>query len=98
MPSDDVEQGRFPGAIGSNDGCDLPPVGGEADASDRRGPVCLEVVFSIAQKIAVLHQGRMIAEGRPEDVRRDPEVRRVYLGHVVLLASAIPSSTCFWLP
>jgi len=40
----------------------------------------MEVVFSIAQKIAVLHQGRMIAEGRPEDVRRDPEVRRVYLG------------------
>jgi branched-chain amino acid transport system ATP-binding protein len=40
----------------------------------------MEVVFSIAQKIAVLHQGRMIAEGRPEDVRRDSEVRRVYLG------------------
>ena len=40
----------------------------------------MEVVFSIAQEIAVLHQGRMIAEGRPEDVRRDPEVRRVYLG------------------
>ena len=41
----------------------------------------MEVVFSIAQKIAVLHQGRVIAEGRPEDVRGDPEVRRVYLGH-----------------
>jgi len=39
------------------------------------------VVFSIAQKIAVLHQGRVIAEGRPEEVRADPEVRRVYLGH-----------------
>ena len=38
------------------------------------------VVFSIAQKIAVLHQGRLIAEGAPEEVRRDPEVRRVYLG------------------
>jgi branched-chain amino acid transport system ATP-binding protein len=41
----------------------------------------MEVVFSIAQKIAVLHQGRIIAEGRPQDVRADPEVRRVYLGH-----------------
>jgi branched-chain amino acid transport system ATP-binding protein len=40
----------------------------------------MEVVFSIAQKIAVLHQGRIIAEGRPEEVRGDPEVRRVYLG------------------
>jgi branched-chain amino acid transport system ATP-binding protein len=41
----------------------------------------MDVVFSIAQKIAVLHQGRIIAEGRPEDVRGDAEVRRVYLGH-----------------
>jgi branched-chain amino acid transport system ATP-binding protein len=41
----------------------------------------MEVVFSIAQKIAVLHQGRIIAEGKPEDVRADAEVKRVYLGH-----------------
>lgn len=41
----------------------------------------MEVVFSIAQKVAVMHQGRIIAEGRPEEVRGDPEVRRVYLGH-----------------
>jgi branched-chain amino acid transport system ATP-binding protein len=40
----------------------------------------MEVVFSIARKIAVLHQGRLIAEGPPEVVQRDPEVRRVYLG------------------
>jgi branched-chain amino acid transport system ATP-binding protein len=40
----------------------------------------MEVVFSIAQKIAVLHQGRKIAEGTPEAVRADPEVRRIYLG------------------
>jgi branched-chain amino acid transport system ATP-binding protein len=40
----------------------------------------MEVVFSIAQKIAVLHQGRIIADGSPEAVRADAEVRRVYLG------------------
>ena len=40
----------------------------------------MEVVFSIAQRITVLHQGRVIAEGAPDDVRRDAEVRRVYLG------------------
>ena len=40
----------------------------------------MEVVFSIAQKIAVLHQGRLIAAGSPESVRANPEVRRIYLG------------------
>jgi branched-chain amino acid transport system ATP-binding protein len=40
----------------------------------------MAVVFQIAQKIAVLHQGRLIADGTPQDVRADPEVRRVYLG------------------
>jgi branched-chain amino acid transport system ATP-binding protein len=41
----------------------------------------MAVVFGIAQKIAVLHQGHLIADGTPEEVRNDPEVRRVYLGH-----------------
>jgi len=40
----------------------------------------MEVVFSISQRITVLHQGRVIADGAPDEVRRDPEVRRVYLG------------------
>jgi branched-chain amino acid transport system ATP-binding protein len=40
----------------------------------------MDVVFSIAQKIAVLHQGRLIADGPPAEVRADPTVRRVYLG------------------
>ena len=40
----------------------------------------MEVVFSIAQTITVLHQGRVIAGGTPAEVRGDPEVRRVYLG------------------
>ena len=40
----------------------------------------MEVVFAIAEKIAVLHQGRLLAEGTPDAMRADPEVRRVYLG------------------
>ena len=40
----------------------------------------MEVVFAIAEKIAVLYQGRLLAEGTPTEVRGDPEVRRVYLG------------------
>jgi branched-chain amino acid transport system ATP-binding protein len=40
----------------------------------------MEVVFQIAQRIGVLHQGKLIAEGPPDDVRRDADVRRIYLG------------------
>jgi branched-chain amino acid transport system ATP-binding protein len=40
----------------------------------------MEVVFAIAQQIAVLHQGKLIAVGSPAEVRGDREVRRVYLG------------------
>lgn len=40
----------------------------------------LDVVFSIAQKIMVMHQGRSIAEGKPDEVRANEEVQRAYLG------------------
>jgi branched-chain amino acid transport system ATP-binding protein len=40
----------------------------------------MAVVFSIAQKISVMHQGRVIAHGDPATVRADAQVRRVYLG------------------
>ncbi|HUK11376.1 MAG TPA: ABC transporter ATP-binding protein [Stellaceae bacterium] len=40
----------------------------------------MSVVFGVAEKIAVLHQGKLIAEGTPAEMRADPEVRRVYLG------------------
>ena len=38
------------------------------------------VVFGIARRISVLHQGTLIADGTPEEVRASEEVQRVYLG------------------
>ena len=40
----------------------------------------MDVVFSVASSILVMHQGRVLIEGPPAAVREDPEVQRVYLG------------------
>ena len=40
----------------------------------------MDVVFQVADRVTVLHQGRVIAEGPPAAIRADPEVQRVYLG------------------
>jgi branched-chain amino acid transport system ATP-binding protein len=40
----------------------------------------MDVVFSIAERISVLHFGQLIAEGRPAEIRANAEVQRVYLG------------------
>lgn len=40
----------------------------------------MDLVFDVAQKIMVLHQGRTIAQGLPEDIRNDKSVQNAYLG------------------
>ena len=40
----------------------------------------MDVVFAVADRIMVLHQGRVIAEGAPAAVRADRRVQAVYLG------------------
>jgi branched-chain amino acid transport system ATP-binding protein len=40
----------------------------------------MDVVFTVARRITVLHQGAVLAEGSPGVVRADPDVQRVYLG------------------
>jgi branched-chain amino acid transport system ATP-binding protein len=40
----------------------------------------MDTVFGHADRIVVLHRGRVIASGAPAEVRAHPEVREVYLG------------------
>jgi branched-chain amino acid transport system ATP-binding protein len=40
----------------------------------------MDVVFGTAHRILVMHQGRPLAEGTPDEIRNHPDVRKVYLG------------------
>lgn len=40
----------------------------------------MSVVFGISERIYVLHQGTVIAEGLPQDIADNPRVQEVYLG------------------
>ncbi len=40
----------------------------------------MDAVFKLADRISVLVYGRIIATGTVDDIRRDPDVRRAYLG------------------
>lgn len=40
----------------------------------------MEVVFSLASRITVIHYGTVLASGTPEAIRDNPEVREAYLG------------------
>jgi len=40
----------------------------------------MKMVLGLSQRVLVLHHGRLLADGKPEDIRSNPDVRRVYLG------------------
>ena len=44
----------------------------------------MDVVFEHADRIVVLNRGVLIAEGSPQEVRRNPQVRAIYLGEGLL--------------
>jgi len=40
----------------------------------------MDVVFAYADRMLVLARGRLIAEGKPADIREDAKVQEVYFG------------------
>lgn len=41
----------------------------------------MKFVASIAHRVTVLHQGKILAEGDMDTIQNDPKVKEVYLGH-----------------
>src|ERR1700712_3380096 len=44
----------------------------------------MDVVFEHADRVLVLDRGTLVAEGSPQQVRRNPQVRAIYLGEGLL--------------
>jgi len=53
----------------------------------------MDVVFRLADRITVLHEGKVIADGTPAQVRGDTLVNEVYLGKVIGVEGTPPPRT-----
>jgi branched-chain amino acid transport system ATP-binding protein len=43
----------------------------------------MDIVFSLSQRVIVLHYGEVIGDGTTEEIKSNPRVREVYLGEEV---------------
>ncbi len=43
----------------------------------------MDVVFSLSERVIVLHRGEILGDGRPEEIKQNEQVREVYLGDSV---------------
>jgi branched-chain amino acid transport system ATP-binding protein len=44
----------------------------------------MDIVFSLSDRIVVLHRGQILADGEPEAIKQNEDVRKVYLGEEIL--------------
>jgi branched-chain amino acid transport system ATP-binding protein len=42
----------------------------------------MDIIMRVSDRISVMHFGSLIAEGTPEEIQRNPDARRAYLGGV----------------
>ncbi len=42
----------------------------------------IDIIMSVSDRISVMHFGSLIAEGTPQEIQKNPDVRRAYLGGV----------------
>ena len=40
----------------------------------------MKLVMGLCERLIVLHHGELLAEGTPEEIKKNDEVKRVYLG------------------
>jgi branched-chain amino acid transport system ATP-binding protein len=44
----------------------------------------MDIVFSLSDRIVVMHRGQILADGKPDEIKENEDVRKVYLGEEVL--------------
>ncbi|MBA4393925.1 MAG: ABC transporter ATP-binding protein [Desulfobacca sp.] len=45
----------------------------------------MDIVFSLSERVIVLHRGLILGDGRPDEIKQNEQVREVYLGDAVEL-------------
>jgi len=43
----------------------------------------MDIVFSLSDRIIVLHRGQILADGKPDEIKQNEDVRKVYLGEEI---------------
>jgi branched-chain amino acid transport system ATP-binding protein len=43
----------------------------------------MDIVFSLSERVVVLHRGDILGDGTPEEIKNNAQVREVYLGDSV---------------
>ncbi len=44
----------------------------------------MDIVFSLSDRVIVLHRGDVIGDGTPDEIKANEQVREVYLGEEVM--------------
>jgi branched-chain amino acid transport system ATP-binding protein len=44
----------------------------------------MDIVFSLSDRIIVLHRGQVLADGKPEEIKQNEDVKKIYLGEEIL--------------